>query len=650
VTQNTSNPSGANAHLEAFLQWYCDQDCPGYAVLLKGEWGCGKTWLVRHLIDKNVIPNSLYISLYGVSQKADIDNSLFAACFPSLASPTAQLGFGFVRMLASRIRIDWTPQISSTQGVGSGQERILQEMLTRANINNRTIIFDDIERCSLGHSEILGICNMLIQEDGCKVILLADEKILESTPAHSSSPNGLHYANQKEKVIEFTFTVQPEVELALDSFRNTLPPELNARHVLDRVKEVHHASGCKNLRHLRATLSGFSRLYKCLPQEAKSKDDVVNGMLTIYAICRHEVQSASISVDDVGNLLNLFSVDRWHIPSLAPDRRDDVAKAAEKYYQLNISGTVVSPDWWISLFKDGSIDEDLLRGELARHGRLGDSKPSWLELLEFWNLGDDDFKKQLSRLLDDIESGSLLRTGEILHASGLLLLFHEMELYDEDPDAIGKKFTKMIRDITSNGREVEPMSSAFIPYRRAEDSYAGYIFPKIKSYAFQEIRELVEDAGNQAMIAQFRKTAEDCIQRLEGGDCEYLLNFFRSNKVDVTTERGDCREVYIINVFTYFDARRLAESLVGLKPITARAILLAVSKLFDLNQKFLQASSAEAEWLHQFKTELENVALSDTKSLERILLKSSVDRFLLPLLDRIREEPLEDHSAQATID
>jgi hypothetical protein len=338
------------------------------------------------------------------------------------------------------------------------------------------------------------------------------------------------------------------------------------------------------------------------------------------------------------------------MPSLAPDRRDHVAKAAEKYYQLNISGTVVSPDWWISLFKDGSIDEDLLRGELARHGRLGDSKHSWLELLEFWNLGDDEFQKQLCRLLGDINSGSLLRTGEILHAAGLLILFHEMGLHDEDPDAIGEKFTKMIRGITSDGREVEPMSSAFIPYSRAEGSYAGYIFPKIDSNAFQEIRRLVEDAGNQAMIAQFGKTAEDCIQRLEGGECEYLLNFFRSNKIDVITDRGDCREVHIINVFTYFDARRFAHSLVDLKPITARAILFAVSQLFELNPRFLQTSSAEAEWLHEFKTELENVALSDTKRLERILLQSSVDRFLLPLLDRLREEPLEDHSAQATVD
>jgi tRNA A37 threonylcarbamoyladenosine biosynthesis protein TsaE len=43
-----------NQHAEKYLDYYCGlSHAPGYAVLLKGQWGVGKTWFVEKYREKH---------------------------------------------------------------------------------------------------------------------------------------------------------------------------------------------------------------------------------------------------------------------------------------------------------------------------------------------------------------------------------------------------------------------------------------------------------------------------------------------------------------------------------------------------------------------------------------------------------------------
>ena len=53
--------------LKSYLDYYKDLDRPGYAVLVTGEWGVGKTYQVQKVLAPE---EYIYVSLFGLSCNA----------------------------------------------------------------------------------------------------------------------------------------------------------------------------------------------------------------------------------------------------------------------------------------------------------------------------------------------------------------------------------------------------------------------------------------------------------------------------------------------------------------------------------------------------------------------------------------------------
>jgi hypothetical protein len=69
-------------HLNEYLAFFSCLDSPGYAVLVTGAWGTGKTFQVLDCIPKD---ERIYVSLYGVSTVEQIHAEVFAAAHPGFA-------------------------------------------------------------------------------------------------------------------------------------------------------------------------------------------------------------------------------------------------------------------------------------------------------------------------------------------------------------------------------------------------------------------------------------------------------------------------------------------------------------------------------------------------------------------------------------
>ncbi|WP_161938126.1 P-loop NTPase fold protein [Mastigocoleus testarum] len=99
-----------NNHIEEYLDYYCSLFCsPKLAVLLKGEWGCGKTWFINQYREKLKSQNkkSLYVSLYGVNSYSEIEDSPFQQLHPILASKQMVIaGKVFKGFLKGALKID----------------------------------------------------------------------------------------------------------------------------------------------------------------------------------------------------------------------------------------------------------------------------------------------------------------------------------------------------------------------------------------------------------------------------------------------------------------------------------------------------------------------------------------------------------------
>ena len=70
------------SHLEDYLAYYKGCNAPGYAVLVTGEWGTGKTYQVKEALAEE---ERYYVSLFGLQSPHDVHSAVFAAMDPKLA-------------------------------------------------------------------------------------------------------------------------------------------------------------------------------------------------------------------------------------------------------------------------------------------------------------------------------------------------------------------------------------------------------------------------------------------------------------------------------------------------------------------------------------------------------------------------------------
>lgn len=182
-----------------------------YAIVLDGNWGCGKTYFVNNYLNKY---KKCYISLNGIS---------------SLSSLATQLVYSF---LTDNIEIEGSEEDSgktvkldklkkagreiSSLLTGFIESKIhvsineLVEMLSEVDYNDTLIILDDLERSEINIQEVLGFINSLVEHNSLKVLIVVNEKEISK-----------EYFKIKEKLVYQTFMFVPDLEkiyTALNSY------------------------------------------------------------------------------------------------------------------------------------------------------------------------------------------------------------------------------------------------------------------------------------------------------------------------------------------------------------------------------------------------------------------------------------------------
>jgi len=166
-----------NAHVTEYLDYYLSLNgSPGFAILLRGEWGSGKTWFIKdYLISRQTLKH-LYVSLNGVSSFKEIEDIFFQQLHPLLASKGMKIAGKVLKgIIKTTINVDFNNDGKSDGNFSSAIPDInLPEYFK--NIDENIIIFDDLERCAIEPPKILGYINQFVESNGLKVVILANEK------------------------------------------------------------------------------------------------------------------------------------------------------------------------------------------------------------------------------------------------------------------------------------------------------------------------------------------------------------------------------------------------------------------------------------------------------------------------------------------
>lgn len=167
-----------NEELNSYILHYLTKDKTNSAIMLTGDWGTGKSYYIQHSLkpflekDENGKHSCVIVSLYGLKDTAEISKGIYLGTrlkilnTVSESAATAKFaGRTIVKGLAGFFGVDL-----------SQDEKSLLELYESVDLTGKLIVLEDLERSGIDILEVLGYVNNLVEQDGVKVLLVANEE------------------------------------------------------------------------------------------------------------------------------------------------------------------------------------------------------------------------------------------------------------------------------------------------------------------------------------------------------------------------------------------------------------------------------------------------------------------------------------------
>ena len=371
--------SNSNQHIEQYLAEYLQIEKPGFAVLIKGAWGSGKTYFVKNFIDRHFTTKDsglkpVFISLFGVSSKEEIDNRIYEAVHNLISKPVSKFAFGLTKtaaLIGSNLLGGAAAQ-DTVSGIISGSKKF-GNFLKKCK-DNYVLFFDDCERASVDLKELFGFINPFVEDDGLHCVIIADENVwhdqfkqqhikqknvyeVNRSKKDSDTARNLKYQIDeieqkekvrslkfiKEKIIGKEFLIKTDVNQVLDQWLNnsngieqisTRTKKLlrDNKSVLLRVIDI---SGVTNYRAIRYSLLDFDlfiggkgKNYK-IPNALLKKQEFNELLIADFFSIHYSYYLGQLTNEDIGKetpddeRVKAIIHEHYDIPSTAWEEHSD---------------------------------------------------------------------------------------------------------------------------------------------------------------------------------------------------------------------------------------------------------------------------------------------------------------------------------------
>ena len=160
------------------LLYYCRESEPVGAVLLSGEWGCGKTYLVDHelkaILDGEAV--ILRISLFGITRPEEIHDAVKSAWMETYYRIKGL--DSIVKNVKKFKRVVETAQIlpEPLKGILATDPADFFSAKNKIDDKYVVLVFDDLERCQMNSVDVLGIINDYCENGQYHTIIVANQE------------------------------------------------------------------------------------------------------------------------------------------------------------------------------------------------------------------------------------------------------------------------------------------------------------------------------------------------------------------------------------------------------------------------------------------------------------------------------------------
>ncbi len=475
MTEKNNTNNHAREYLKTFFD---DQSPPLTAILISGEWGCGKTWFIQDVIEeyikkikkgknkddsKKLDGLFLYISVYGMKNISDIENEIYTKLSPISSSKAFSITASIGNSFSKKFFIDLND---------------LKEVLKMfSKIKDKILIFDDLERSFIPSKELFGYINKFVEHNGQKVVLIANEEQLFQND--DDTKNVTFNKKHKEKIIGATFKINSDFDNTYTSFRKLFKNDTKASSIYKGykgykgiIKQTYDEHGNNNLRNLRQAMRSFAYFKEQFEPTAIGELEKINSSL------RHKGSNNRFS-DFIGAYFLIFFLDKSG--NLSKDKWEEFLKhtrdpkklsaGTKKLYEVlytvhsytPVRGSLLKEKLYDAVVNNIDVRRELkmalaeLKETVARFGYQNLLNLSPKNLI---NLSREELKKNHEELWDCVRKSKLYNVYDLLEAYGILLFLQPYSIIpaskDEIKKAIENCFTKSKQDLGDDYLSKQP--------------------------------------------------------------------------------------------------------------------------------------------------------------------------------------------------
>ncbi len=224
------------------LKYYCNIDNPVGALMISGEWGCGKTYLVKHKLIPKLQGEYAFVcvSLFGLDDVAAIKNEVKRKWIEKAAEFEKKDGKVLTKAVDGFKNIFSTVKEILPQSWQEKGELVssVVELLNYIPISNYmwerkvVLVFDDLERSNISSIDLLGCINDYCENQHFNTIIIANEEKIKD-----GQKNKLSYHEIKEKIVQRVIIFSPDYAEVVSNSIETMSCGIEYKGFLKKNKE-----------------------------------------------------------------------------------------------------------------------------------------------------------------------------------------------------------------------------------------------------------------------------------------------------------------------------------------------------------------------------------------------------------------------------
>ena len=530
--------------IDELLKNYLKSDNTDYAIMITGDWGCGKSYYIHHdfndmlhdicspkksLFKRNTgirTYKSFYISLYGLSSEDDFYARVLVAICPwarenkisLLASKTLnRFGFGFSKKDAkSLLKIP----------------------------DKAVLVFDDLERISsdkISVKETLGLINSFVEHEFQKVIIVCNENAFGE-----EDERVLKY--YKEKTIRYTYLFESNISEVFDVMLDNVSDECK-EYLLNKktpILQLFKLGGKKNLRTLKFSIDLMNNIYIQISKYSDYKEKILKHIMTSLFIYSMEYKDAH-AANELRELKNQLEIDLdWMFPNQNETEKPQksYSKLASEKYGNYYNDDMRRIPLLIDYIEKGFLDHEQLHttiNEITEEIRRSEDTPQGLlltKLSDFLKIEDNEVSSSIEKILDYVRNNKY-NIVELLRVYSTLMPYHLKHVS-------GFEITQEVHQIFKDALNRQATTHRYTPMLQTRIPAWDESIRTKDEALYNEYHELFSKAvelNSEAKSKENDVAIEQFLQAVESNNLDDLLAFRKNHDQSFKFSKDDWERI-----------------------------------------------------------------------------------------------------------